>query len=333
MAEKGEFIHDQPAEAEATSDKMKPNNVNDHEFIDEDEGNFILINCNNDITAAASGWPNGIEELDDHHNSPGSFLWAPLTTIREASDIESSVFSYDIHNDMAIGDQRDAVYVVVGKDESSSMDALSWTLNNLITTYSSTLQIYLIHVFPQVKFIPNPLGSGKVPKNQVRPEQVEYYVTQERGKRRELLQRFIDKCTSYKVKADTVLIESDDAAKAVVELLFVLNIRKLVIGISKSNLRKLRIGKGNGTANQILQNAPHWCEIKCIYEGKDALDDQEMVMFVGTPSSRRNSGDSNGLLSPKAAVTSTMTARQAEDQHSRENSFAYCCFKSNSVNE
>lgn len=39
------------------------------------------------------------------------------------------------------------------------------------------------------------------------------------------------------VKFDTILIESDMVAKAILELIPVLNIRKLVVGTTKSSLR------------------------------------------------------------------------------------------------
>lgn len=45
------------------------------------------------------------------------------------------------------------IYVAVGKSDTS-MEALSWTLNNLITTHTTIL--YLIHVFPEIKHIPHP---------------------------------------------------------------------------------------------------------------------------------------------------------------------------------
>ena len=48
--------------------------------------------------------------------------------------------------------EEDSVYVAVGKSETS-MEALTWTLKNLATP--STI-VYLIHVFPEIKHIPNP---------------------------------------------------------------------------------------------------------------------------------------------------------------------------------
>lgn len=68
---------------------------------------------------------------------------------------------YDVPNPMATiseekneGEDDSTVYVAVGKSETS-MEALSWTLKNLVTTPSSTL-VYLIHVFPVINHIPNP---------------------------------------------------------------------------------------------------------------------------------------------------------------------------------
>ena len=39
------------------------------------------------------------------------------------------------------------------------------------------------------------------------------------------------------MQVETILIESDSVINAIVELISVLNIRRLVVGISKSNLR------------------------------------------------------------------------------------------------
>ena len=39
------------------------------------------------------------------------------------------------------------------------------------------------------------------------------------------------------VKVDTILVESDAVGKAMMDLIAVLNMRKLILGTSKSNLR------------------------------------------------------------------------------------------------
>ncbi|XP_061344384.1 U-box domain-containing protein 54-like isoform X2 [Gastrolobium bilobum] len=192
------------------------------------------------------------------------------TSVSEIEEENSSQSQLYLHDGPSMGTinednegEEDTVYVAVGKSETS-MEALSWTLKNLATP--STM-VYLIHVFPEIKHIPNPLGVGMVPKDQVSPEQVESYMAQERGKRRELLHKFLQSCSNSKV--DTILIESDLIAKAIIDLIPILQIRKLVIGANKSQLRKLRSGKGNGIADQILQNAPQSCKVRIVCEGKE----------------------------------------------------------------
>nr|AFK34025.1 unknown [Lotus japonicus] len=192
-----------------------------------------------------------VSEIEEECSTQLHLDDGPMTTISEEKEKE--------------GEEEEPVYVAVGKSQTS-MEALSWTLNNLVTP-STTL--YLVHVFPEIKHIPNPLGVGMVPKDQVSTEQVESYMAQERGKRRELLHKFIQLCSASKVKVDTILIESDLIAKAIIDLIPILQIRKLVIGTNKSQLRKLRSKKGNSMADQILQNAPESCKVRIICEGEE----------------------------------------------------------------
>ncbi|KAK9156363.1 hypothetical protein Sjap_003843 [Stephania japonica] len=107
----------------------------------------------------------------------------------------------------------------------------------------------------------------------------------ERSKRRQLLQKFLDACTTFQVNVETMLIESDDVPKAVIDLVPVLNIRRLIAGTTKSSLRKLK--KGGGIAGQILKNVPETCEVKIICEGKEIIPDQ-------MPSPKGVSRDENG---------------------------------------
>ncbi|KAM6571784.1 hypothetical protein CsatA_015864 [Cannabis sativa] len=194
------------------------------------------------------------------------------------SESEGSLFSIDIF-------KHDRIFVGVGhgKNDSSSMDALLWTLNNAIT--ASTTNLNLIHVFPVLRLVPSPLG-GMLPKSQANPKVVEIYVAQQRDKRRKLLQNYIDVCSAAKVKVETLQIESDIPSEAILQLIPSLKIRKLVLGSTKSTLRKVKSKRG--TASQILENAPQNCEIKIIYKGEE-IDDQSF----GSPSSMDNSRNSS----------------------------------------
>nr|GMD88571.1 putative U-box domain-containing protein 50 [Ipomoea batatas] len=170
-----------------------------------------------------------------------------------------------------------AVYVAVGNAtkgcEESSMDALRWALKNAVVTHPpSSFLVFLVNIFPETKHIPSPLGM--IPLSQVNPEQKENHMAQERSKRSQFLQKFLHVCSASQVKVETILVESDTEAKAILDLIPICNIKKLVLGISKPNLRRMRSKRGSCTADQILQNAPEFCEVKIICEGKEVATDQ-----------------------------------------------------------
>ncbi|CAJ1941548.1 unnamed protein product [Sphenostylis stenocarpa] len=202
-----------------------------------------------------------------------------LDTIRE--DCESTVFSLDIHN---CNDDDDVVYVGVSNngDSNPSMEALSWALKHAVTPSATVVR--LLHVFPQVKLIPSPLG--KIPRSHVNVEYVNMHLAQEKDKRKLLLQKFIDLCVDSKVKVEMVMIEGDNVAKAIVDLVRNLNMRKLVIGISRSNLsRKCESRRQNGIAGKVLKYAQESCDIKIICEGREVI---EQMSECTSPSSIDN---------------------------------------------
>lgn len=105
---------------------------------------YSLSACSNEIGDEEEGSSEELFEINIQQQ--------PLDTIREEY-CESTVFSLDIDN-------IDVVYVAVGdcEDSSSSMEALSWALKHAVTPSTTTLS--LLHVFPQVKFIPTPCKSS-----------------------------------------------------------------------------------------------------------------------------------------------------------------------------
>ncbi|OIT22432.1 PREDICTED: uncharacterized protein LOC109217607 [Nicotiana attenuata] len=234
---------------------------------------------------------NEIEEFQEEEKF--YYSTSDLFEIDHGGEVEGSLFSFDFNNK---GD-HDIVYVVVGNNNAantnkisleSSIDALFWTLKHGVFNPSSAI-VFLIHIFPQTKFIPTPLGM--IPIDQVNEVQKENYMAQGRSKRRQFLQKFVDICSASKVKVDTILIESDMEAKAILDLIPICNIRKLILGTSKANLKKMRSRRGNGTADQILQNAPEFCEVKIICEGKEIV---ELQMFE-SPSLRNSNGSSKSM--------------------------------------
>ncbi|KAF0903429.1 hypothetical protein E2562_027713 [Oryza meyeriana var. granulata] len=125
------------------------------------------------------------------------------------------------------------------------------------------MHIYLLELmFPWISEI-----VGMMPKSQASPEQVETYMNQERSKRRVMLQKYLDHCRNFQVNVDVYLIESDHVTDAILELIPVFHVQQLVLGVSKSNLRKFK--RGSTIAGQVQKNAPLYCEVKIVCDGKE----------------------------------------------------------------
>lgn len=200
--------------------------------------------CDDDVLGRSSSLENEIEEIEEEQGTNDGYVRASelfeidnrggLATIKEGHEVETStLYSFDFHDN-----GNAVVYVVVGNSnkisKETSMDALLWTLENVVVDPSSTI-VFLIHIYPQTKYIPTPLGL--IPVGQVSAEQKENHMAQERGKRRQFLQKYYDACAATKVKVDTILIESDTEAKAILDLMPICNIRRLILGTSKANLK------------------------------------------------------------------------------------------------
>ncbi|CAN4111861.1 unnamed protein product [Withania somnifera] len=271
---------------------------NEIEEIEEDQ----------DQESGTDNYVRASELLEINNDDRGGWL----ATIKEGHEVEGSLYSFDFHNN-----GNAVVYVAVGNSSSgnkiskeSSMDALLWTLKHAVVDPSSTI-LFLIHIYPETKFIPTPLGM--IPIGQVSAEQKENHMAQERGKRRHFLQKFFDACAGTKVKVDSILIESDTEAKAILDLIPICNIRRLILGTSKANLKKLKSKKGSGTADQLLLNAPEFCEVKIICEGREMA---ELQMFE-SPSPQATTDNS-----PKPIPSHTQDQNQAQN-----GSFGCGCFK------
>ncbi|XP_057951690.1 U-box domain-containing protein 52-like [Malania oleifera] len=189
------------------------------------------------------------------------------------------------------------VYVAVGKED---MEVVKWALDHA----GPGARIFLVHVFPSVTYIPTPVG--KLLRSQLNPEQVNVYVNEESNRRRKLLQKYIRLCTDAKVTVDTLLLESTDTAKSILELIPIVNITNLVMGTKRPPSTR-RLMKGLGKAVIVQKNAPDFCEVTIVFEGNKVY---------------------NGQQSPEPLPSSPVSSRKkSETAHSPERKFFECvCF-------
>ncbi|KAJ7967853.1 U-box domain-containing protein 35 [Quillaja saponaria] len=253
------------------------------------------------LFTSTNGYGSGVSEIEEEISSnqvSETNVNRVMETISE--EYEDNLMSFDV-------DHRgeDCVYVAVGKSESS-MEALSWTLKHVVT--SSTM-VYLIHIFPEIKHIPSPLitiffflGCPSLafgwratwPKKEAR-EEISF--------RNSLTHALL-----LRLRWIPSLLRVTLVAKALLDLIPILQMRKLVVGTAKSNLRRLKSRKGNGIADQLLQNAPESCEVKIVSEGKEVNEH-----MIGSPSPSTSCDDTSSKY-PKT-----------EDQ--QNDSFSCMCFK------
>lgn len=119
----------------------------------------------------------------------------------------------------------DDLYVAVGEDD---MDVVKWVLDHAV---SPGARIFLVHVSPPITLIPTPVGM--LGRSQLTPQQVRRYLNEVNNKRKDLLQKYIQLSTEAKVTAETLILESKDKGKAILDLISILNITNLVLGVKK----------------------------------------------------------------------------------------------------
>ncbi|XP_029127006.1 U-box domain-containing protein 33-like [Cajanus cajan] len=152
----------------------------------------------------------------------------------------------------------DDLYVAVGKDD---VDVVKWALDHAVSPGS---RIFLIHVSSPITLIPTPVG--KFERSQLTPQQVRLYVNEVNNKRKDLLQKYIQMSNEAKVVAETLLLESNDTGKAILDLTTILNITNLVMGIKKlpCTRRNNKLSKGV----LVKKNAPKSCKVTLVYNGE-----------------------------------------------------------------
>ncbi|XP_011047812.1 PREDICTED: U-box domain-containing protein 33-like [Populus euphratica] len=165
------------------------------------------------------------------------------------------------------------VYVAVGKNDT---DVLKWALDHAVLPGA---QVFLVHVFPPLTYIPTPVG--RLSRSQLSQDQMRFYINDENNRRRNHLQKYISLCADAKVTVDTMLLESNSTAKAILELIPVLNIRHLVMGtkrLPRSRLLRKKLAKGEF----VKKNAPDYCEVSIIHESKKIMDGQHGIEPVSS---------------------------------------------------
>ncbi|KAJ4850862.1 hypothetical protein Tsubulata_007096 [Turnera subulata] len=171
------------------------------------------------------------------------------------------------------------VYVAVGKDD---LDVLKWALDHCV---SPGARLFLIHVFPPLTYINTPVG--RLSRHQLSQDQLRFYINEENNRRRNKLEKYIRLCKDAKVNVDTMLLESSLTSKAILELIPILNITRLVMGTKGLPRSRLQLRKKLTKGEFVKKNAPDFCEVTIIHDGKKIADGQQVTEVVPSSSPKR----------------------------------------------
>ncbi|EER96373.1 hypothetical protein BDA96_02G173900 [Sorghum bicolor] len=155
------------------------------------------------------------------------------------------------------------LYVAVGKDRKDGKSNVSAAQS--LGLVGGDLKLVLLHVHQPADRIMNGLGC-KVLASQLEEKELKAYRQIEQEEMDRLLNTYVNHCRSYlKVEAETLIIEKNNVANGIVELINQHRITKLVMGMSSfSTKRKVPKSK---VAAIVHQQAKPYCQIFFICKG------------------------------------------------------------------
>ncbi|CAN7076049.1 unnamed protein product [Brassica oleracea var. botrytis] len=171
---------------------------------------------------------------------------------------------------------------------AGSRRAVRWAVDNLLPKAD---RFVMIHVIPPISTIPTPNGE-RLPLEEVEERLVEMYVRDVKQEYETVFVPFLKMCKSNRTKCqvETLLIEYDDPAEALLRFIYKSGVNSLVMGSFNSNIFTRR-AKGPGVPLTVLKYAPETCEVYIVC--RDRITTKSMDPLI----------NSAPCTSPKAAAT------------------------------
>ncbi|KAJ8772328.1 hypothetical protein K2173_027505 [Erythroxylum novogranatense] len=146
--------------------------------------------------------------------------------------------------------------------KKKSKYAVKWALEKFIP--EGKVVFKLLHVRPKITKVPTPIVGNSIPISQVREDIAAAYIKETEWQTSQKILPFQNICIRQKVQADIMIIESDNVAEAIAQVVSDHNINKLVIGDSSSGIfsRKLKL------SSKISVCSPSFCTIFAVSKGK-----------------------------------------------------------------
>ncbi|KAK1695787.1 hypothetical protein QYE76_012484 [Lolium multiflorum] len=162
------------------------------------------------------------------------------------------------------GEEVVKVFVAVPEQHKNGKSTLAWALRHLAALASDgnagAVVVVVAHVHAPAQMIP--VMGSKFHASKLRPEQVSAYRQYERGKVNKHLDDYIRQCSKMKIKGKKLVIQNEDIAKGIAELVSKHDVSKLVMGAAadKHYSRKMMAPRSK-TALAVIQQADPSCKI------------------------------------------------------------------------
>ncbi|XP_015697309.1 U-box domain-containing protein 33-like isoform X2 [Oryza brachyantha] len=155
------------------------------------------------------------------------------------------------------------VFVALPVQQKNGRSTIAWVLRHLaeVASAPAAAVVVVAHVHSPAQMIPMSMG-GKFHASKLRPEQVSNYRKYEKEQVEKDLDEYLEQCTRMKVKCEKIVIENEDIASGIIELILLHGVTKLVMGAAadKQYSRKMKSPKSK-TALAVMLKANTSCKI------------------------------------------------------------------------
>ncbi|KAJ3706768.1 hypothetical protein LUZ61_010473 [Rhynchospora tenuis] len=154
------------------------------------------------------------------------------------------------------------VYVAVSEDFKAGRSVLVWAIQNL----HRDSKIVLAHVHVPAQMIP--FMGAKFHYTKMKEQEVRAYRHLEREKLEANLNQYIKACSKLKVTAEKIVIEMDDIAQGILELISLHGVTRLIMGAAsdKHYSKKMKTPKSM-KAITVMEKADSVCKIWFVCKG------------------------------------------------------------------
>ncbi|KAL6838452.1 hypothetical protein ACP4OV_031697 [Aristida adscensionis] len=209
------------------------------------------------------------------------------------------------------------VYMAVGRDAAGSRATLLWALHK----FPQGASFVLLHVYSPPKFLT--FMGARIPVAQLEEQEVIAYKEKELQRVNDSLDQCLLLCAQEKVQAEKLVIESDDVAQGLVELISEHHVTVLVMGAAadKQYTKKMKVLKSK-KARIVERQADPSCKIWFICKGTliyrrkaIPLSHEEMQEDRQSHGLTQSSVDRSASLSEMWCVANTWLHRSVIEPH------------------